>query len=202
MPQSLDPRVNRDGILRQEGQYAPAQEMDQWQTWEVFHQANRGDQHSHVGIVHAPTAEMALLFAKEQFARRFRCVNLWVVRSADVARTEYEDADMFEPAFDKSYREASAYRNREKIEDFLKGANKIVGGNINYMDFGAAFDDPDMAFKLSHNPTAKNTHHSDEDGIPTHLANVVVKEKTLTLIGVEGTNPVRPRIATVKILNG
>jgi ring-1,2-phenylacetyl-CoA epoxidase subunit PaaB len=191
--------VNREGILHQQGQFAPAKELDQWQTWEVFHQANRGDQHSHVGIVHAPTAELALLFAKEQFARRFRCVNLWVVRTADVARTEYEDADMFEPAFDKSYREASAYRNREKIEDFLKGANKIVGGAINYLDLGAAFDNPDMAFKQAHTPHGGH-HHEEAAVAPSTVNGKVVEEKSCTLIGVEGTNPTQPRIATVKVL--
>lgn len=92
-----------------------------WETWEVFHQARRGEQHAHVGIVHAPNADMALLFAKEQFARRWDCVNLWVVRTRDVYMTSYNDADMFEPSFDKSYRDAAGYHNREKVEEFTKG---------------------------------------------------------------------------------
>ena len=67
---SLDPRVNRLKLVRTDDTFDVGHEMDQWQTWEVFHQQARGDQHRHVGIVHAPSAEMALLFAKEQYARR------------------------------------------------------------------------------------------------------------------------------------
>lgn len=118
---SLDPRVNRLKLVRTDETFDVGHEMDQWQTWEVFHQQARGDQHRHVGIVHAPSAEMALLFAKEQYARRMKCVNLWVVRTADVFASEYEDSDMFEPAFDKSYRESFGYsQTRAKIDAFRK----------------------------------------------------------------------------------
>ncbi|MBX3102593.1 MAG: phenylacetic acid degradation protein [Bacteroidetes bacterium] len=94
--------------------------MDQWQTYEVFVQQSRGDQHTHAGIVHAPNAEMALLFAKEQYARRFQCVNIWVVRTADVHSTAYDDADMFDPAFDKSYRESHGYKEVRHLIDAWK----------------------------------------------------------------------------------
>jgi ring-1,2-phenylacetyl-CoA epoxidase subunit PaaB len=118
---SHDPRVNRLKLVRTNESFDVGHEMDQWQTWEVFHQQARGDQHRHVGIVHAPTAEMALLFAKEQYARRMKCVNLWVVRTADVYASEYEDSDMFEPAFDKSYRESFGYtQTRARIDEFRK----------------------------------------------------------------------------------
>lgn len=119
---SLDPRIDRLGIdLEPKTEYSPAKEMDQWQTYEVFHQQNRGEQHIHVGIVHAPNADMALLYAKELYARRPKCVNIWVVKTSDVARTQYEDSDMFDPATDKSYRETDAYKNtRSVIEKFKK----------------------------------------------------------------------------------
>ncbi|MCL4105572.1 UNVERIFIED_CONTAM: hypothetical protein GTU68_057447 [Idotea baltica] len=69
---------------------------------------------------------MAVLFGKEQYARRMQCVNLWVVKTADIFTTPYEDSDMFEPATDKSYREAYAYKNKhlvEKIKQDLKEQN-------------------------------------------------------------------------------
>ncbi|MCE3008511.1 MAG: hypothetical protein LW884_09250 [Bacteroidetes bacterium] len=113
---SLDPRVNRIAMPQQAD---PKQAMDQWQTYEVFVQQSRGDQHQHVGIVHAPTAELAILFAKEQYARRLQCVNIWVVKTADVQATSYEDSDMFDPAFDKNYRESHGYnRVRHLIDDW------------------------------------------------------------------------------------
>lgn len=81
----------------------------QGRIFEVFHQQTRGEPHVYVGSVHAPDAEMALLLAKEQFARRQACVNLWVVPAAAITASAYEDADMFERATDKSYRESWGY---------------------------------------------------------------------------------------------
>lgn len=91
----------------------------QWTTWEVFHQVKRGAAHVHVGSVHAPDAEMALLLAKEQFARRQNCVNLWVVPSSAIVSTPYTDADMFEHGTDKSYREAFGYKVRDRIRNAI-----------------------------------------------------------------------------------
>jgi 1,2-phenylacetyl-CoA epoxidase PaaB subunit len=58
---------------------------------------------------------MALVLAKEQFARRDPCVNLWVAAYADVAATPYGDADMFEPSTDKSYRFGMSYREQQRV---------------------------------------------------------------------------------------
>ncbi|MBI3359528.1 MAG: 1,2-phenylacetyl-CoA epoxidase subunit B [Chloroflexi bacterium] len=88
----------------------------QWPLWEVFHQKARGEHHVHVGSIHAPDAEMALLLAKEQYARRMACVNLWVVRADQIHSTDYADADMFNHATDKSYREAFGYKVGRKIK--------------------------------------------------------------------------------------
>ena len=76
--ESLDPRVNRLDL--EEGR-TPTGPNEHWQTYEVFHQKKRGDQVIHVGIVHAASPEMALIFAKEQFARRQKCTNIWVVKT-------------------------------------------------------------------------------------------------------------------------
>lgn len=114
---SLDPRINRVSLLETIEQL---EDLDQWQTYEVFHQKSRGEHHVHVGIVHAPSPEMALIFAKEQYARRQKCVNLWVVKTQDVYSGSLEDQLVFEPAFDKSYREASGYKVRETINQFKK----------------------------------------------------------------------------------
>jgi ring-1,2-phenylacetyl-CoA epoxidase subunit PaaB len=113
--QSLDPRMNRLSLQTTGDSFEQPVELDQWQTWQVFHQESRGAHHKHVGIVHAPTPEMALLMAKEQYARRFQCVNLWVVRTTDVYATDYDDADMFEPATSKLYREMQGYKDTSKV---------------------------------------------------------------------------------------
>ena len=119
MIKSLDPRVTREQI-ELDNQIAPLQELDQWETYEVFHQKKRGDQHMHVGIVHAPNPEMALLFGKEQYGRRGITANIWVVKTANVFASEYEDQDIFEPVPEQQYREAGGYKVMEKINKYKK----------------------------------------------------------------------------------
>lgn len=87
----------------------------QWPTWEVFHQTKRGDPHEHVGSVHAPDAAMALQMARDQFARRLKCSSLWVVRTSDIAMTDYQDANFFAQTTDKSYRDPKAFDAPEKL---------------------------------------------------------------------------------------
>ncbi len=86
----------------------------QWPVFEVFHQQARGEPHVHVGSIHAPDAETALVLAKEQFGRRQACVNLWVVPIGAISATSYEDADIFQHGSDKSYREAYGYETTKR----------------------------------------------------------------------------------------
>src|SRR5262245_4438704 len=91
------------------------QAMDsEWQVFEVFHQQARGEPHVHVGSVHAPDPDTAVMLAKEQFGRRQACVNIWVVPVDAIRATAYEDADMFVPGTDKSYREAFGYETTKR----------------------------------------------------------------------------------------
>ncbi|WP_341842100.1 hypothetical protein [Chitinophaga caseinilytica] len=119
---SLDPRVNRLQLL-ESGEPVEVQEGENWNSFEVFHQEKRGAHHEHVGCVHAPNAQLALVFAKEQFARRKKCVNLWVVRSSDILAFNAEDEDMFANNAEKTYRDASGFKVMEKINQFKKSAN-------------------------------------------------------------------------------
>lgn len=119
MIKSLDPRINRAEI-EQDNSIEPLKELDQWETYEVFHQKKRGDQHMHVGIVHAPNADMALLFGKEQYGRRGLSVNIWVVRTRDVFTTDYDDSDIFDTVPEKQYREAGGYKVMDKINKYKK----------------------------------------------------------------------------------
>lgn len=89
----------------------------QWTIFEVFHQQSRGDPHVHVGSIHAPDAESALMLAKEQFGRRQACVNLWVAPAEVITATRYEDADIFEHGCDKSYREAFGYETTKRVRE-------------------------------------------------------------------------------------
>lgn len=121
----LDPRIKRVDLESTYGTTAIG-ENEHWISWEVFHQKKRGDQHVHVGIVHAPDAQLALLFAKEQFGRRLACVNLWVTKSSDIFSFSYDDEDIFDNATapEKIYREAAGFKVMEKINRYKKSKQK------------------------------------------------------------------------------
>jgi ring-1,2-phenylacetyl-CoA epoxidase subunit PaaB len=67
----------------------PKQELDQFETYEVFHQRKEGTAYTYVGPVHAPNEEVAFLFAKEQYGRRATCVGMWIARTAHIQVTSY-----------------------------------------------------------------------------------------------------------------
>lgn len=90
-------------------------EADASKIFAVFRQDTKNDAHVHVGDVHAADPEMALVLAKEQFARRDPCVNLWVVLYTAIGATSYDDAEIFEPSTDKSYRFGGSYREQQRV---------------------------------------------------------------------------------------
>lgn len=121
---SLDPRIDR-AALDDESKVGELSGNEHFQTYEVFQQVKRGTHHQHVGNVHAPNAEMAMLFAKEQYCRRGAAVNLWVVKTADVFVTEYQDADIFETTEDKLYRDPNSYKVMDRINAFKARTSEV-----------------------------------------------------------------------------
>ncbi|MBI1308050.1 MAG: phenylacetic acid degradation protein [Bacteroidetes bacterium] len=117
MIESLDPRITRANI-EADSAIDPLTPLDQFQTFEVFHQKKRGQQHVHVGIVHAPNPEMALLYAKEQYSRRGQTSNLWVVPTSCVTATEYFDDDIFSTTEEKIYRDPGTYKVIDRIKAY------------------------------------------------------------------------------------
>lgn len=78
--------------------------------WEVFVRSDRGLSHVHVGSLHAPDAELAVLSARDLYTRRSEGVSLWVVKSSDLhASDPFKRDSFFEPAVDKPYRHAGHY---------------------------------------------------------------------------------------------
>lgn len=115
--ESLDPRITR-AALDENSQDGELQALDHFQTYEVFEQKKRGTHHMHVGSVHAPNSELAMMFAKEQYTRRGNCVNLWVVKTSEIFVTQYEDADMFENTPSKLHRDPNSYKVMDRIKAF------------------------------------------------------------------------------------
>lgn len=118
--QSLDPRITRS-LLSEQPEISQLESNELFETYEVFHQAKTGARHIHVGSVHAPSAEMAYLFAKEQFGRRMTTTSLWVTRTTDIFTTN-EDAELYTTANapEKEYRNAAIWKVRDKIDRFKK----------------------------------------------------------------------------------
>lgn len=92
----------------------PSHADTEWTLWEVFQQERRGEHHRHVGALHAPDAELALVLAKENYARRGICVNLWVVPAHCIHATDYADADVFVHTTDRLYREPGGFHGLRK----------------------------------------------------------------------------------------
>ena len=89
--ESLDPRINR---LKSKGEWDKdfsQRPMEQFETYEVFLQLKESRPFEHVGIMHAPGDELALVFAKEQFSRRYTCSGLFVARTDHVKVTGFTD---------------------------------------------------------------------------------------------------------------
>lgn len=115
--QSLDPRINR---LHLQEEIDPIQNREYFTTYEVFQQTERGGQFTHVGSVHAPDPEIALVYAKEQYGRRKTTTNMWVAKTSDIYTFNPDDEDMFETAPEKKHREAAGFHVREKIKAYKK----------------------------------------------------------------------------------
>lgn len=56
----------------------------QWKRFQVFVQEAAGRPHLDYGSVHAPDTELALLNARDVFARRPDCVSMWIVPSEKI----------------------------------------------------------------------------------------------------------------------
>ena len=89
--QSLDPRVNRLHLPENPSEPVAKTELDQLETYEVFHQKKENAAYTYVGPVHAPNEEVAFLFGKEQYSRRFACTGMWVAETRHVMVTPYTD---------------------------------------------------------------------------------------------------------------
>jgi ring-1,2-phenylacetyl-CoA epoxidase subunit PaaB len=121
--QSLDPRIAR-ALIPENPDVELLGGNEFFETYEVLHQAKTGGRHTHVGSVHAPDAEMAYLFAKEQYGRRLTTTSIWVVRTTDVftVAPDGEESELYENAAsaEKDYRNANAWKVRDKIDRFKK----------------------------------------------------------------------------------
>jgi len=90
--ESLDPRISRLEIPSNWDQGLEKEPLDQLETYEVFVQAQEKKPFQHEGIVHASDKDLAFLFAKEQFSRRYTCTGIWICRTSDIFVSPYTEA--------------------------------------------------------------------------------------------------------------
>ncbi len=90
---SLDPRVSRLPEIGKPGVILPKIPLDQFASFEVFVQPREGKPFQHEGIVHAPNIDMAYIFAKENFTRRFTCTSLYVAETRNVYVSSTTDGE-------------------------------------------------------------------------------------------------------------
>lgn len=94
-----------------------------YEAYEVFVQYHPLEFHVHVGsIVAPPSPELALQVARENFLRRDKAVNIWVVRQSDVAASSYEDTDFYNSQeLNRDYRNMAAYAGNAQLWKKFKG---------------------------------------------------------------------------------
>ena len=86
--------------------------------WEVFIRSRNGLSHTHVGSLHAADATLALNNARDVYTRRGEGTSIWVVRSSDIHASDPDDKEaLFEPALDKSFREATFYVLPDEVKN-------------------------------------------------------------------------------------
>ena len=96
---SLDPRINRLHLQEGGSVLKLQKNPEQFATYEVFLQKRDNSPFEHVGIVHAPDTQLALILAKEQFSRRASCSGLMVISTAHIVVSPY--TDMEEDVYDQ-----------------------------------------------------------------------------------------------------
>ena len=86
--------------------------------WEVFVRSRNGLSHAHVGSLHAADATMALHNARDVYTRRGEGTSIWVVRSSDVHASDPDEKDaLFEPALDKTFRQATYFQLPDEVKN-------------------------------------------------------------------------------------
>jgi ring-1,2-phenylacetyl-CoA epoxidase subunit PaaB len=91
----------------------------QFPRYYVFEQPSPGEPFIHAGSVHAPDGEMALLTARDVFARRPERVAMWVARDRDIHSLTKEQLETSPP-------EGSLTPGEARFQVFAKTSHKGV----------------------------------------------------------------------------
>jgi ring-1,2-phenylacetyl-CoA epoxidase subunit PaaB len=85
------------------------EQKETYPIYEVFIQRDNNTAFVHHGSLLAPNEEVALFLAKENFARRQPCYNLWVTKRDHIHQLPAEGRVSLDKLEDKTYRETKGY---------------------------------------------------------------------------------------------
>ena len=153
----------------------------EWPLWEVFIRGQHGLNHRHVGSLHAPDAEMAIMNARDVYTRRNEGVSIWVVPLGRDHRVE-------------PVRQGPAVRAGQlqglPPPDLLRHPRRS-GAHV--MPSLPDMNTPDVA-ELARD-AASHSHHAE---IPTPDAGQEAFFETLLRIGDSTPDPRPPRLRMVR----
>ena len=89
-------------------------------SFEIFHLARRGKQHTHFKTIEATGASEALWEAKKSVKPGSIFFNIWVIPSDQIRKTHVEEKDLWITLPDKTFRDAAAYKGGDKLKNFLE----------------------------------------------------------------------------------
>ncbi len=92
--------------------------------WEVFRQERKGSAFQHAGSLPAPSAELAEVWAREQYGRRGESVALWLV-----PRDEVHEVQDFPDEFDLKYRRVDGYSIKARLKEARERAGTTAAGD-------------------------------------------------------------------------
>ncbi|SFX57881.1 ring-1,2-phenylacetyl-CoA epoxidase subunit PaaB [Thermoactinomyces sp. DSM 45891] len=100
--------------------------------YEVFVQRDHLDPMMHVGSLLAPTDELALQLARENFTRREQIIQIWVVQRTHVHSSA--EADFHAREMDRSYREVSGYTENGRLWRMFKEKEITLEEIVRYVE--------------------------------------------------------------------
>ncbi len=109
-----------------------------YQPYEVFVQYDHLAHHQHVGSVLAASPDIALQLARENFLRRDKAVNIWVVRKDHIHATPYDVPEFFASEFDKDYRRVDGYADNARRWKAFKQKALHIEDIVNDLEKGGS----------------------------------------------------------------
>ncbi|WP_054948839.1 phenylacetate-CoA oxygenase [Numidum massiliense] len=101
-----------------------------YEVFEVFARREPTAPMRHYFSLLAPNHDMAVVMAKENFFRREKIFDIWVVKRRDIRMLTEEERHML-PRLDKRYREAGGYSGHAKRWRALAAETAGEGGQKN-----------------------------------------------------------------------